>query len=175
MKMSVVAILGEEQIDVSAPEHIEMAKRLGRELAKKRVATISSSSYGFSLYVAQGIADERGFVTAVSPAASHEEYDTIYRLPRAPFSTIVHSGLGHVGVISILARSSHALILSGSDSTLSCKEFFAKESGFPIVVYGVKEKLSSQLRKLCEKRESEGGAIFYEEDPERVLNHICVN
>ncbi len=175
MKMSVIAVLGEEQIDVSAPERIEMAKRLGRELAKKKVATISSSSYGFSLYVAQGIIDGQGFVTAVSPAASHDEYDTVYRLPGVPFSTIVHSGLGHVGVTSILARSSHALILSGSDSTLSCKEFFAKESGFPIVVYGVKERLSPQLKELCEKREKEGGAIFYEENPERVLNHICVN
>src|SRR3989344_7757917 len=59
----------------------EMAKELGREIARQGAVLVTGATTGFPFWAAMGAKEENGISIGFSPAASEREHVEVYKLP----------------------------------------------------------------------------------------------
>ncbi len=155
-----------------APEALQAAEELGREIAKRGLVLMTGATTGIPYWAAKGAKAEGGFVIGLSPASSKVHHIKTYQLPTDYHDLIIYTGFDYAGRNLLLTRSSDAIItLCGRMGTLN--EFtIAFEEHKPIGVLEGTGGMADMIRELVEKAHRGPGKIVFSKTPVDLLDKI---
>ncbi len=147
-----------------APDALQRASELGRQIAKRNMVTITGAT--------KGAKEAGGTVIGISPAASKVHHVKSYRLPVDYHDLIIYTGFGYAGRDLLLVRSSDAIInVCGRIGTLN--EFTAAfEDEKPIGVLTKTGGTADMIEQLISGAHSGAGKVVYDDDPARLLDKL---
>lgn len=149
--------------------------RIGREIARQGKHVITGATTGIPYAAAIGAKREGASAVGISPAASFEEHVERFGRPLDHSDLIVYTGLGVEGRCPLIVRSAIGCIfVAGEAGTLH--EFTAAwMCGNNIL--GVLENfggISGRIRDLLAELETNWGSlVLYDDEPERLVKHVC--
>jgi len=165
-----VGVMGSAGGDLTA-EQMAMARRLGRQIAKRGCLTVTGACPGLPDAAAQGAKENGGFVIGVSPAHSRQEHVDVYASPLEPYDAIVFCGSGLMGrEVDNIHSSDFVIFLGGRSGTLG--EFaIAYDEGKLIGVLLNSGGLSNDFTEIARMCAKETGAVIVtDDDPERLFD-----
>jgi len=167
-----ICVSGAAETGHCAPDALDKAKELGKEIARHGAVLVNGATTGFPLWAAMGAKEEKGFCIGLSPAGSEKEHVEKYELPVDYMDIIIYTGFGYSGRNLLLTRSSDAVII-GCGRWGTMNEFtIALEDGKPI---GVLEGLGGStevIPQIIEKAKKGEGKIIYEKDPKKLIEKV---
>ena len=151
---------------------MQIAKELGREVARHNAILINGATTGFPLWTARGAKEEGGFVIGVSPASSEAEHIKNYKLPVEYTDMVIYTGFGYSGRNLLLTRSADAVIVGcGRMGTLN--EFtIAFEDEKPIGILEGDWETDDIVKLIVEKSYRGPGKIVYDSDPKALVEKV---
>ncbi len=105
-----ICISGAADTSNCGPDTLNIAKELGREIARQGAVLVTGATTGFPFWAAMGAKEEGGISIGFSPAASEKEHIEVYKLPIDYMDLIIYTGFGYPGRDLLLTRSSDAVI-----------------------------------------------------------------
>lgn len=105
-----ICVSGAADIDHCGLNTLDIAKELGREIARQGAILVTGATTGFPFWAAMGAKEERGISIGFSPAATEKEHVEVYKLPLDYMDLIIYTGFGYPGRDLLLTRSSDAVI-----------------------------------------------------------------
>ena len=167
-----ICVSGAAETGHCAPDALEKAKELGREIAKNNAVLVNGATTGFPFWAAIGAKEEGGFTIGLSPAGSEKEHIGAYKLPVDYMDMIIYTGFGYSGRNLLLTRSSDAVI-SGCGRWGTINEFtIALEDGKPIGVLEGSGGSTEVIKDIITKSERGPGNIIYDSDPKKLVRKI---
>ncbi len=159
---------------IKNPKAIEMARRLGRAIARHGCILITGACPGLPDKAAEGAKTGRGFVFGISPAFSKREHLEIYGSPIAHYDMILYSGLGLMERDIINIRSSDAIALVGGGMGSLNELTVAYEEKKPIGVLTGTGGLSDHVPEILEflHRRNDPDRVLYDQDPDRLVERL---
>ncbi|MDP3784486.1 MAG: hypothetical protein Q8R12_00150 [bacterium] len=167
-----ICVSGAAETDHCGPEALEMAKELGREVARHKAVLVTGATTGFPFWSSIGAKEEGGFSIGLSPARNEKEHIEEYKLPVDYMDMIVYTGFGYAGRNLLLTRSADAVIFGcGRIGTLN--EFtIAFEDDKPMGVLEGPWETDELFREIIEKGHRGPGKIVWDSDPRRLVEKV---
>ncbi len=167
-----ICISGAAETGHCGPDAMEMAKELGREIAKQGAVLVTGATTGFPLWAAMGAKEVGGMSLGLSPAASEQEHVDVYHLPLEYQDVIIYTGFGYSGRNLLLTRSSDAVIIGcGRIGTLN--EFtVAFEDGKPVGVLEGSWEFDELLQEIIQKGRRPNENIVFDPSPKKLITRI---
>ncbi|MBI3888532.1 LOG family protein [Candidatus Nomurabacteria bacterium] len=151
---------------------LDLAKELGREIARQGAILITGATTGFPLWAAMGVKEEGGISIGISPAASEREHVEVYKLPLDYMDLIIYTGFGYPGRDILLTRSSDAVIC-GCGRIGTIHEFtVAFEDGKPIGIFEGPWDMGKELEQIIEKGHRPNAKIAKGKDAKKLLQDV---
>ncbi len=167
-----IAVSGASQIGHCTKGIKEMAKEIGREIARQGCILITGATTGVPYYAAIGAKEEGGVSIGFSPAVSEKEHRKVYRLPLDYFDVMVYTGFDYAGRNLLMTRASDALIV-GCGRMGTMNEFtIAFEDRKPIGVLEGSGGTADIIKILIRKPHRKGEKIIHETDPKRLVQKL---
>lgn len=151
---------------------IELAKEVGREIAKQKCILVTGATTGVPYYVALGFKEIGGFSIGFSPAASEKSHLKTYKLPLDPFDLIIYTGADYVGRDVIMTKSADGVIIvCGRMGTLH--EFAtAFEIQKPIGILEGSGGMADKIRTIATGPTRELKKIIFESEPKKLVKKL---
>ena len=132
-KKIVISVSGAAEVAHCGPDALNIAKEVGREIAKQGCVLSTGATSGFPHSSAQGYKEAKGmFSLGLSPAANEKEHTDLYLLPLDSCDIVIFTGFGFPVRDIMLVKSSDAMIL-GCGRIGTIHEFtVAFESNIPV-------------------------------------------
>lgn len=167
-----LCVSGAAETGHCAPDALEKAQTLGREIARHDAVLVTGATTGAPYWSAIGAKEEGGFVVGVSPAGSEKEHVESYDLPLDNHDIIIYTGFGYSGRNLLLTRASDAVfIVCGRMGTLN--EFtIAFEDEKPIGVLIGTGGIADEARGLVEKAHKGFGKVVFGSDPKTLVEEV---
>ncbi|PIP23745.1 MAG: hypothetical protein COX90_02475 [Candidatus Nealsonbacteria bacterium CG_4_10_14_0_2_um_filter_38_17] len=167
-----IAVSGAAQVGHCAKGVIEMAKEVGRELARRNCVLVTGATTGIPYHAAQGVKEAGGISIGFSPAISELAHVKTYRLPLDYFDLIVYTGFDYSGRNLLMTRAADAIIIiCGRMGTLN--EFtIAFEDQKPIGVLEGSGGTADRIRSFIIWPYRGKRKIIYEKDPRKLVNRL---
>lgn len=167
-----LCISGAAETSHCAPDALEKAKELGKEIVRQDAVLVTGATTGEPYWGAIGAKDAGGFVIGLSPASSELEHVKKYKLPVDYHDIIIYTGFGYAGRNLLLTRSADAiLIVCGRMGTLN--EFtIAFEDDKPIGVLTGTGGLADEVQELVQKAHRGPGKIVFDPDPQTLVKKV---
>lgn len=147
----------------------EIAKELGREIARQGAVLVTGATTGFPFWAAMGAKEAGGISIGFSPAASEKEHVEAYKLPLDYMDLIIYTGFGYPGRDLLLTRSSDAVIC-GCGRIGTIHEFtIAFEDGKAIGILKGPWETGEELEGIIEKAHRPNDKIVIGDDPKKVV------
>ena len=168
-----ICVSGAAETGHCAPDALEKAKELGREIIRQKAILVTGATSGFPLWAAIGAKEEKGISVGVSPASSEKEHVERFGLPLDYMDMIIYTGFGYSGRNLLLTKASDAVIVGcGRMGTLN--EFtIAFEDKKPIGVLlgagGTTELIEEIIKKSHRGKEIK---IVYESEPKILVEKL---
>ena len=89
----------------------ELAREVGREIARKKCVLVTGATSGAPYYAAQGFKEVGGFSVGFSPASSETAHLKTYRLPVDVFDVIVYTGFDYSGRNLLMTNAADGVII----------------------------------------------------------------
>lgn len=155
-----------------APDALERAEAIGREIAKRGMVLVTGATTGVPYWAAKGAKEAGGTVIGISPAASKLHHVKTYRLPVDYHDLIIYTGFGYAGRDLLLVRASDAVInICGRIGTLN--EFTAAfEDEKPIGIMTKTGGVSDMIEGIVAGAHAGAGKIAYDEDPAGLIEKV---
>ncbi len=151
---------------------LELAKELGREIARQGAVLVTGATTGFPLWAAMGAKEVGGLSIGLSPAASEREHVETYKLPLDYMDLIIYTGFGYPGRDLLLTRSSDAVIC-GCGRIGTIHEFtIAFEDDKVIGIFEGPWEMSGELKEILEKGHRENNKIVTGPDPKKLVSEV---
>lgn len=151
---------------------LDLAKELGREIARQGAVLITGATTGFPFWAAMGAKEEGGISVGISPAASEREHVEVYKLPLDYMDLVIYTGFGYPGRDLLLTRSADAVIC-GCGRIGTIHEFtVAFEDGKPIGIFEGPWDMGAELEEIIEKGHRLNPKIVMESDPKKLLEGV---
>lgn len=151
---------------------LELAKELGREIARQGAVIITGATTGFPLWAAMGAKEVGGLSIGFSPAASEEEHVKSYKLPLDYMDLIIYTGFGYPGRDLLLTRSADAVIC-GCGRIGTIHEFtIAFEDDKVIGIYEGPWEMGKELEEILEKSHRSNEKVVLGNDPKKIVSDI---
>jgi uncharacterized protein (TIGR00725 family) len=165
-----VGIMGSAETS-SAAALDEPASALGRAVAAHDLILLTGATTGV-VYAAGKAAHTAGaFHIGVSPASNHTEHVQAYGLPVDACDAIIHTGFGLKGRNVILVRSCQIVIfVAGSIGSLNEFTIAFDEGKIIGCLTGTGGVADEASRLLATLEKESAGRIFYDSDPQRLLD-----
>jgi len=146
----------------------ELAKEVGREIARQKCNLVTGATTGVPYFAALGCEEAGGFSIGFSPAVSEAAHLKTYRLPLTPFDIMIYTGADYTGRNVMMTKSADGvIIICGRMGTLH--EFVtAFELQKPIAVLEGSGGTADKIRQLATGPYRGVKKIIYEKDP-RIL------
>ena len=123
---------------------------------------------------AKGAFENKGEVTAISPAKSKDEHLNHYKFPAQNFTEIYYTGLGIPGRnLPLVIESDAAIIISGQIGTLNefTIAFYHKKPIGILEGSGGITNLVKEIAEIC-SRVGEKDKIVYEKEPKKLVRKL---
>ncbi|HEY4521617.1 MAG TPA: hypothetical protein VJH05_00550 [Candidatus Paceibacterota bacterium] len=167
-----ICVSGAAETGHCAPDALDKAKELGKEIAKQGAILVNGATTGFPLWAAMGAKEEGGFCIGLSPAGSEKEHIESYNLPVDYMDVIVYTGFGYSGRNLLLTRSADAVII-GCGRWGTINEFtIALEDNKPIGILEGSGGSTDVIPQIIEKAKRGEGKIIYEKDPKKLIEKV---
>jgi uncharacterized protein (TIGR00725 family) len=167
-----ICVSGAAETELCAPDTLDKAKELGKEVARHGAVLVNGATTGFPFWAAMGAKEEKGFCIGLSPAVSEKEHVEKYNLPLDYMDIIVYTGFGYSGRNLFLTRSSDAVII-GCGRWGTMNEFtIALEDGKPIGVLEGSGGSTELIPEIIEKSHRGSGNIVYDTDPKKLVEKV---
>jgi len=151
---------------------LELAKELGREIARQGAIIVTGATTGFPLWAAMGAKEVGGVSIGFSPAATEREHVEVYKLPVDYMDLIIYTGFGYPGRDLMLTRSSDA-VLFGCGRIGTIHEFtIAFEDDKPIGIFEGPWEMSGELKDIIEKGHRPNEKITFSSDPKKMVEEV---
>ncbi len=151
---------------------VEVAKEIGREIAKHGAIIVTGATTGFPMYAAIGAKDECGFSVGVSPASTELEHIEVYKLPRDYMDVVMYTGFGYSGRDLIFIRSSDAVIV-GPGRVGTINEFsVAFEDQRPTGILRGVGDTDSLVDLMIEAAHRPNPNIIFDSDPKALVERL---
>ena len=159
----------------SVEEGKDLARAMGKALAKAGHSLLSGATVGLPNYAAEAYKQAGGKMSVgISPAASKVEHVLKYRLPTEAYDTILYSGLHYIGRDTLLITSSDAVISIGGRLGTLHEFTIAVESDTPIAFLqgagGVSQEIQTLLTLAHPIREAT--EIMFNDSPEDLIAEL---
>lgn len=146
-----ICVSGAADTTYSGPNTLEIAKELGREIARQGAVLVTGATTGFPFWAAMGAKEEGGISVGFSPAATEEEHVGTYKLPLDYMDLIIYTGFGYPGRDLLLTRSSDAVVC-GPGRIGTIHEFtIAFEDYKPVGILKGPWDMSDELEEIVKK------------------------
>ena len=167
-----ICISGAAETGHCAPDALEKAEELGREVARRGMVLVTGATIGVPYWAAKGAKTEGGIVIGLSPAASEAAHLKTYRLPTDYHDLIIYTGFEYAGRNLLLTRSADAVInICGRIGTLN--EFtIAFEDQKVIGVLEGTGGTADMLRDILEKSHRGMGKVIFASDIKTLLDLV---
>lgn len=151
---------------------LDLAKDLGREIARQGAILVTGATTGFPLWSAMGAKEEHGISVGLSPAIDAREHVDTYRLPLDYMDLIIYTGFGFPGRDLLFTRTCEALFI-GCGRIGTIHEFtIAFEEGKPVGVLEGSWTMDEQIKDMIEKSNRPGDRVIFDKDPKRLVERI---
>lgn len=170
-----ICVSGAAQGDCLNEANMELARKIGEEIARQDCILLTGATTGLPHYAAIGAKRNKGTSIGFSPAISIKEHLTKYKLPDNFMDLIIFTGYGYSGRNLMMVRSSDAVIfVCGRIGTLN--EFTdAFEEDKPIGVLTQSGGISDEIKNIVEIAQRGTGDIFYDDDPISLVKKITAH
>jgi len=167
-----IAVSGAAETGHCAPDALEKAKELGREIVRQKGVLVNGATTGFPYWAAIGAKEEGGFTIGLSPASTEKEHIEKYNLPVDYMDMIVYTGFDYSGRNLLLTRSADAVIVGcGRMGTLN--EFtIAFEDAKPIGILTGTGGTADMIKEIVEKSHRPNEKIIYDSDPKNLVEKV---
>ena len=153
---------------------LDLAKELGREIARQGAVLVTGATTGFPFWAAMGAKEAGGISVGISPAANEREHVEVYKLPLDYMDLIIYTGFGYPGRDLLLTRSSDAVIC-GCGRIGTIHEFtVAFEDAKPIGIFEGPWDMGAELEEILEKSHRPNSKIVKGKDAKKLLEEIIV-
>lgn len=151
---------------------LELAKEVGREIARQKCILMTGATTGIPYASALGASEQKGLSIGFSPAATPADHINRYRLPTKGMELIIYTGFGYSGRDLLLTRAADAvIIICGRVGTLH--EFsVAFEDKKPIGILEGSGGITNDLQGIVERAHKDHEIIIYESDPKKLVNQL---
>src|SRR3989344_9562322 len=106
-----ICVSGAAETGHCGEDALEMAKEVGREIARQNAVLVTGATTGVPLWACMGAKEVGGFSIGLSPAGSEKEHIEEYKLPVDYMDMIIYTGFGYSGRNLLLTRSADAVIV----------------------------------------------------------------
>src|SRR3989344_2481221 len=167
-----ICISGAAETGLCAPNALELAEEMGREIARRGLVLVTGATSGIPYWAAKGAKSEGGIVIGLSPAASEAAHLKTYRLPVDYHDLIIYTGFEYAGRNLLLTRSADAIInICGRIGTLN--EFtIAFEDQKPIGVLEGTGGTADELRGIIKRMHRGPGRVVYSKNIKDLLDKV---
>ena len=167
-----IAVSGAAETGHCAPDALEKAKELGREIVRHKAVLVNGATTGFPYWAAIGAKEEGGFTIGISPAATEKEHVEKYGLPVDYMDMIVYTGFDYSGRNLLLTRSADAVVIGcGRMGTLN--EFtIAYEDQKPIGVLTETGGTADLIENIVKTYHRGPGKVIYNPDPKKLVEEL---
>lgn len=167
-----ICVSGAAETANCGPGAYELAKEIGREIARHKATIMTGATTGFPLWAAIGAKEEKGYSIGFSPASSEREHREAYHLPLEYMDLIIYTGFGYSGRDLILTRSSDA-VLFGCGRVGTIHEFtIAFEDNKPIGILQGEWMTDETLMTIVERSNRPHNKVAFDTDPKRLVERV---
>jgi len=167
-----IVVSGAAEVTHCCPKIKELARELGREVAKAGCVLLTGATTGVPYFAAQGCKEAGGLSIGFSPASSEKAHIKTYRLPTDCFDLIVYTGFDYVGRNLILTKSADGVIIAcGRTGTLN--EFtVAFETRTPIGVLQGTGGTADLIEEILKRGHRPEKKIVFDRDPKNLVRKL---
>lgn len=167
-----ICVSGAAETSNCGPRAYEVAKELGREIARQGSVIVTGATTGFPLWSAIGAHESGGVSIGFSPAASEREHVEAYRLPTEYMDLIIYTGFGYAGRDLILTRSSDA-VLFGCGRVGTIHEFtIAFEDNKPMGILEGEWMTDETFKTILERSNREHHKVVFDTNPQKLVERV---
>jgi uncharacterized protein (TIGR00725 family) len=150
----------------------EIAKEIGREIARQKCVLVTGATTGVPYIAALGYREVDGISIGFSPAVSRAAHMKTYKLPIDAFDVIVYTGADYAGRDVIMTKSVDGIVIvCGRMGTLH--EFAtAFETKKPIGVLEGTGGTADKIRYIAKGPYRGMKRIIYDRDPKRLVRRL---
>ncbi len=168
-----ICVSGARETSHCGVDALDMAERLGGQIAEHHCVLTGSAVAGFPMWAARGAKKNNGITVGFSPASNLIEHVEVYRLPTDNMDAIVYTGFGIAGSDLILMRSSDAIVF-GCGRIGTINEFtVAFQERKPIGIlegdWDTAELLKDIMARDIERNHDN---IVIDKDPKRLIERL---
>lgn len=151
---------------------LDLAKELGREIARQGAILVTGATTGFPFWAAMGAKEAGGISIGISPAASEKEHVEVYKLPLDYMDLIIYTGFGYPGRDLLITRSADAVIC-GCGRIGTIHEFtVAFEDGKPIGIFEGPWETGEELEDIIAKGHRINAKIAKGKDAKKIVEDV---
>lgn len=167
-----ICVSGAAEMEHCGIESMELAKELGREIAKQGAILVTGATTGFPFYSAMGVKEEGGISIGFSPASTEKEHLDVYKLPLDYMDLIIYTGFGYPGRDLLLTRSVDAVIC-GCGRIGTIHEFtVAFEDDKTIGIFEGPWETDEELKEIVAKSHKPYSKIVSNGDPKKLVSEV---
>ena len=172
-KRIVISVSGAAEVAHCGPESPNIAKEIGREIARQGCVLSTGATSGFPHSAAQGYKEAKGiFSLGLSPAANEKEHTDLYLLPLDSCDVVIFTGFGFPVRDIMLVKSSDAMVL-GCGRIGTIHEFtVAFESNMPIGILEGPWATDKVIRDILRNSNRTNPNVIFESDPKRMIERL---
>ncbi|KKU91550.1 MAG: hypothetical protein UY23_C0001G0156 [Candidatus Jorgensenbacteria bacterium GW2011_GWA1_48_11] len=167
-----ICVSGAAETGHCAPDALEKAEIVGREIAKRGLVLVTGATTGIPYWAAKGAKAEGGIVIGISPAVSKLQHIKTYHLPVDYHDLIIYTGFEYSGRNLLLTRSADAAVfLCGRIGTLN--EFTdAFEDQKPQGVLLGTGGTTDMLPQIIEEAHRGPGRVIFSKEPADLIDKL---
>lgn len=148
---------------------LEVAKELGREIARQGAVIVTGATTGFPLWSAMGAKEAGGFSIGLSPARTEREHVEVFGLPLDYLDVVIYTGQGYPGRDILLTRTSDAIVL-GCGRIGTIHEFtVAFEDTKPIGILEGAWKTDEVFHDIIDNGHRPNDLIVFDSNPKNLV------
>lgn len=170
-----IAVSGAAQIGHCCEGIKELAKEIGREIARQKCVLVTGATTGCPYFAAQGYKEIKkinGFSIGFSPASSEPSHLKTYKLPIDPFDMIVYTGSDYVGRNIIMTKSVDGIIIICGRMGTFHEFATAFEIQKPIAVLEGSGGTADKIKIITTGPFRGVKKIIYEKDPKKIVGKL---
>ncbi len=167
-----IVVSGAARISHCCKNIEEIAKEVGREIARQKCNLVTGATTGVPYFVALGCKEAGGFNIGFSPATSEKAHLETYKLPLKPFDIMIYTGADYAGRNVIMTKSADGVIIvCGRMGTLH--EFAtAFEVQKPIGILEGTGGTADKIRVIATGPYRGVKKIIFEKDPKKLVEKL---
>lgn len=167
-----IVVSGAAEFDHCCKNIKEIAKEVGREIARQKCNLVTGATTGVPYFAALGCKEIGGFSIGFSPAVSESAHVKTYKLPLDPFDVIIYTGADYAGRNVIMTKSADGvIIICGRMGTLH--EFAtAFEIQKPIGVLEGTGGTADKIKIITTGPYRGVKKIIYEKNPQKLIEKL---